>query len=144
MNIQTSTARLSLVPTRLQHNTMLRSTISYAQPSRYSSLSALVPIKRNHTTSTQVGQKSSWTHPVYVQLRCLIGGNLCFIASLQQKDMYLTYITFLLDTQKNRSSLSEPPTARHTPGKIEQLSEPCAYYAGVWILSPDTTVDQRT
>ncbi|KAJ6137888.1 hypothetical protein N7471_004374 [Penicillium samsonianum] len=50
---------------------MLRSTISYAQPSRYSSLSALVPIKRNHTTSTQVGQKSSWTHPVYTKEQIL-------------------------------------------------------------------------
>jgi hypothetical protein len=40
-----------------------------AQPSRHSSLSTLLPVKRSHTTSTHIGQKSSWTHPVYVLIR---------------------------------------------------------------------------
>lgn len=71
MKLQTSIPRFALVHTRLQHSAMFRTgTMSYSQPSRYTRLSTLVPTKRNHTTSTHIGQKSSWTHPVYVQLKC--------------------------------------------------------------------------
>lgn len=86
MKLQTSIPHFSLVHTRLQHSAMFRTgTISYAQPSRYTRLSVLTPTRRNHTTSTQVGQKSSWTHPVYVQLKCLIGGNLSFTIPYKKK-----------------------------------------------------------
>ncbi|KAJ5385094.1 hypothetical protein N7517_003005 [Penicillium concentricum] len=60
------------MPTRLQHSAMFRAgTILYSRPNRYSSLSTVLPIKRNHTISTKIGQKSSWTHPIYTKEQIL-------------------------------------------------------------------------
>lgn len=55
---------------------------------------------------------------------------------LEHTGLYLTYITLILDTPNNRSSPSKPTTAKHTPGKIEQLSAQFASCAGVYWSCP--------
>ncbi|CAG7921473.1 unnamed protein product [Penicillium olsonii] len=67
MKVHSSMSRLALSPTRpLSPAVHSTSTLLYMRQTRYLNGKLDTPhAKRQHTTSTHIGQKSSWTHPIY-------------------------------------------------------------------------------